>query len=227
MADIGDRSTIPLKERRTHPRFKITATVEITDEQSGAIVEARLTNLGLGGCQVETKERFAIGTEVRIFVSREKTNFHARARVVCTAPGETIGLLFTAMEPNQFHIMQTWIETTREAQWLAFHRRRSQRVVMQLPVRVSGYNAQGSQFVEEAVTEIVSAHGALILLNAPVAKGQRLVLTNPRSKASIECAVVYFGHSGADQRRQVGLNFALHSADFWQIRFPPAVPSQR
>jgi len=226
MANIGERfGDVPLKERRAHPRYRIAAAVEITDEQSGKIVHARLANLGLGGCQVETKEPFALGSEVKISATREKTNFRAKARVVYTAPGQAMGLLFTSMEPTQLRVVETWLETTQETQWLAFHRRRSQRVVMQLSVRVSGQNSVGTKFTEDTVTEIVSSHGALILLGAAVGRGQRLVLTNPRTHASLECTVVYFGHAGVDHRRQVGVNFALQNPDFWQIRFPPAVSS--
>jgi len=228
MSDVGDRSPgAPRKERRAHPRFRIAAAAEITEKQSGKIVDARLANLGMGGCQVQTKETFALGTEVNIYISREGTSFHAHARVVGTVPGETIGLLFTSIDPTQLRVVETWLETTQESQWLAFHRRRSQRVVMQLTVRVSGQDSLGSRFTEDTVTEIVSAHGALILLAASVSKGQRLVLTNPRTQASLECTVVYFGHVGADHRRQVGLNFSLQNPDFWQIRFPPAATSQR
>jgi hypothetical protein len=228
MADIVDRSaSILRKERRAHPRLRITAAVEITSEQSGKIVDARLANLGLGGCQVETKEPFDLGAEVNVTISREGASFQAQARVVCTVPGQAIGLLFTSIEPASLRTVETWLETTQESQWLAFHRRRSQRVVMQLSVRVSGKDNFGSPFTEDTVTEIVSANGALILLAAPVTKGQRLVVTNPRTQTSLECAIVYFGHVGTDHRRQVGLNFALQDPDFWQIRFPPAATSPR
>ena len=228
MADIVDRSTSILrKERRAHPRYRVTGAVEITDEQSGKIIDARLANLGLGGCQVETKVSFNLGTEVNLTISREGTKFQAQARVVCTVPGQAVGLLFTSMESEQSRIVETWLESTQEAQWLAFHRRRSQRVIMQVSVRVSGKDNFGSPFTEETVTEIVSAHGALILLAAAVSKGQRLVLSNPRTGTSLECTIVYFGHAGSDHRRQVGLNFALENAKFWQIRFPPAATPQR
>ena len=228
MPDITDPTSCPPQtERRAHPRFRVAATVEITNERSGQTVAGRLADLGLGGCQVETSETFPLGTTVAISMTREGTAFRAQARTVYALHGKAVGMLFTSMDPAHRRVLETWLATLRETQFLALHRRRSQRVVIQVQVRVSGKNTLDSQFTEEAVTEIISAHGALILLAASVTKGQRLVLANPRTQASMECTVVYFGQSKPDKRRQVGLSFAIQTPGFWKINFPPAPSPQR
>src|SRR5207245_10235470 len=55
-------------------------------------------------------------------------------------------------------------------------RRRSQRVLMQVGVRVSGADALGNNFEEYTETLAISAHGALILLANSVTRNANDVL---------------------------------------------------
>src|SRR5437879_2981864 len=54
------------------------------------------------------------------------------------------------------------------------NQRRSQRILLSVPLRVSGKRANGTPFVEHTKTLIVSAHGALLQLKEPVQDGQAL-----------------------------------------------------
>ena len=93
---------------------------------------------------------------------RALESFEARARVVYIQPGKGMGLMFTAVEPEQLGTLNTWIAESRETSWLAANRRRSQRVLMKIPVRVSGQAGAALLFEEETHTLAISAHGALI-----------------------------------------------------------------
>jgi len=75
-----------------------------------------------------------------------------------------MGLVFTDIETGQLGILETWLAESRETSWLAANRRRSQRVLMTIPVRVSGKTGAGSPFEEATHTRAISAHGALILV---------------------------------------------------------------
>ena len=66
-----------------------------------------------------------------------------------------------------------------ERKWLASSRRRSQRVMVSIPVQVEAKNSAGLDLVEETKTVSVSAHGALLRLEMPVTKGQTVILRNP------------------------------------------------
>src|SRR5436305_14906846 len=55
-------------------------------------------------------------------------------------------------------------------------RRRSQRVLMQVPVRIRGKNAQGAEFDEHTETLAINAHGALILLTARLTSGAAVLM---------------------------------------------------
>lgn len=110
--------------------------------------------------------------------------------------------------------MQTWASSGPESS-----RRRSQRVVLSIPVTVSGETAQGP-FTEKTQTLVINAHGALITLAAKIVQGQKLRLksaTNPETQA---CSVVFVGPS-VEGKTQFGVEFSAAAPNFWQIAFPP------
>jgi hypothetical protein len=99
-------------------------------------------------------------------------------------------------------------------------RRRSMRVLLSVPVNVSGKTAENQDFKEETRTLVVNAHGALISLAAHVAAGQSITLSNKATQQSIECKVVHLGNAQGG-KTQLGVEFVKPSARFWQIDFPP------
>jgi hypothetical protein len=99
-------------------------------------------------------------------------------------------------------------------------RRRSMRVLLSVPILVSGKTANNQDFKEETRTLVVNAHGALIALAAQVAAQQNVTLSNKATQQSIDCRVVHLG-SAQGGKTQVGLEFVKPSGKFWQIDFPP------
>ena len=98
-------------------------------------------------------------------------------------------------------------------------RRRSQRVILSLPITVrSEDSSPESSFLEETQTLVVNEHGALIALESKVETGQTLRLFNPATNLEQACMVSYVG-SPADGTTQVGLKFLAPSPDFWSITF--------
>ena len=99
-------------------------------------------------------------------------------------------------------------------------RRRSMRVLLSVPIIVSGKNANDQDFKEETRTLVVNAHGALIALEAHVVAQQNVTLSNKSTQQSIDCRVVHIG-SAQGGKTQVGVEFIKPSGKFWQIDFPP------
>src|SRR6267142_6577673 len=165
-------------DRRTHPRYEFTAAVEVIAAESGARIETRVRDLSQQGCYVDTNKPLPLGTVTDVRITKGSQLFEARARVVYSRAGKGMGLVFTAIEQEQRDTLATWLAESRETSWLAANRRRSQRVLMTIPVRVSGQNVLGSPFEEETHTRAISAHGALILVSTQVYRGQRLTLSN-------------------------------------------------
>ena len=99
-------------------------------------------------------------------------------------------------------------------------RRRSQRVLMQVSVRVHGIDTQGKPFDEEADTLAINAHGALVLLQARLTSGSLLTLRNNTTKEEQECHVVFLGPVRGN-KAEIGLEFSARRPQFWRVAFPP------
>jgi PilZ domain len=207
-------------DRRTHPRYAFTAPVEILVAESDARIKTRVRDLSQQGCYVDTDSPLALGTATNVRITKGAKSFEARARVVYNQPSKGMGLMFTALEPEQLGTLDTWIAESRETSWLATNRRRSQRVLVKIPVRVSGQVGVGSQFEEETYTLAISVHGALIVVAAPMYRGQRFTLSNPQTKAALECVVVHIDRFPGEQIH-VGVEFMLPNPTFWRVAFPP------
>ena len=214
-------STAPAgADRRTHPRYEFAAAVEVVAAESGARIETRVRDLSQQGCYVDTSDALALGTVTDVRITKGAQLFEAHARVVYSRASKGMGLVFTAIEPGQLGILETWLDESRETSWLAANRRRSQRVLMTLPVRVSGKSRAGSTFEEETHTRAISAHGAAILVSTQVYRGQRLTLSNVQTKAALECVVAHIDRHQSDHP-QVGVEFILPNPIFWHVAFPP------
>jgi hypothetical protein len=99
-------------------------------------------------------------------------------------------------------------------------RRRSQRVLMQVAVRIRGHDTQGKVFEEETSTLAINAHGALIPLQARVTSGCKVFMKHNATLQEQECHVVFLGpvRSG---KSEVGLEFTMACPTFWRVAFPP------
>ena len=183
-------------------------------------MEGRVRDLSEKGCFVDTGTPLPLGTVATLKITKDTTSFNAHVRVVYSEVRKGMGLLFTSVEGNQRFVLDTWLDSSRESSWLVANRRKSQRLHVQLRVRVSGKTATGSPFEEEACTRTVSAHGALVMITAPLKRGQRLSLLNVRTQSDCECVVAHVGESQGDQV-EIGVAFLLPNPKFWHVNFPP------
>jgi hypothetical protein len=104
--------------------------------------------------------------------------------------------------------------------------RRSERVLLDVPVVVCGKSIDQLAFEEETFTVTVNAHGALLMLASPVGLGQQVRLINQASHEEREARVSYRGanHAGLSQ---VAVEFAKPCPGFWPVSPPPSSwPSQ-
>jgi len=207
-------------DRRNHPRYAFNAGVEVVAAEPGARIKTRVRDLSQQGCYVDTASPLALGTETDVRITKGAQSFEARARVVYIQPGKGMGLMFTVVPSGQLTTLDRWIAESRETSWLAANRRRSQRVLMKLPVRVAGQIGAAESFEEDTHTLAISAHGAMLVVEAPVYRGQHFTLLNIQTKASLECIVVHVDRFPG-QPVQVGAEFLLPNPTFWRVAFPP------
>jgi len=207
-------------DRRTHPRYAFAAVAEVVAAGSGARTNVRVRDLSEQGCYADTDSPLPLGTDTQVRITKRAESLQARARVVYNQPGKGMGLMFAALDPEHRETLDSWIAESRETSWLAANRRRSQRVLMKIPVRVSFHAGAVSLSEEETHTLAVSAHGALIALSAPLYRGQRLTLSNVQTKGSLECVVAHIDHFPGEPIK-AGVEFLLPNPTFWHVAFPP------
>ena len=99
-------------------------------------------------------------------------------------------------------------------------RRRSQRMLMQVALRLRGVDAQGQDFEEYTETLAINAHGALVLLAARVTSGGVIKLKNVKTEEEQECHVVFLGPVRGG-KAEIGLEFTVPRPAFWRVAFPP------
>ena len=99
-------------------------------------------------------------------------------------------------------------------------RRRTVRVPFQLPLIVQFHNTEGELIQLKAHTQALGAHGALMLLDAPVKPGQTIHLFNDVTSESIQCYVTSVREKR--DRRYIGIGFSCPNSDFWHMIFPAA-----
>jgi hypothetical protein len=74
-------------DRRNTDRHSFTASAEVVELSSGAKFSARTTDLGPGGCFVDTMVPFPVGANVRVNVRKGKTQFDTPGMVVYSQAG--------------------------------------------------------------------------------------------------------------------------------------------
>ena len=114
----------------------------------------------------------------------------------------------------------TTIATERPAYTLDPGRRRSMRVLLSVPIQVTGKDKEEKDFTEDTRTLVVNAHGALISLEAKVTPGQQITVANRSTRKTMDCRVVHLGSPNAG-KVQTGIEFVKPCGLFWQIDFPP------
>ena len=215
-------------DRRTDPRYKFAAKAEIVEDNSGKWIETYVNDLSRRGCYLSTDTPSPLNTATKVRITKGTESFEANARVVSTLAGKGMGLLFTDVDAEQQIILTAWLMGSSDHSWFGSNRRRSPRVLVRLPVRVSGKNSLGAQFEEETYTQTISAHGVSILLSAPMISGQPVDLSNSPSKEAVHCTVAHIGEPQGNLLG-VGLTFVLPNQYqlLWQATFPLSEWSKR
>ncbi len=99
-------------------------------------------------------------------------------------------------------------------------KRRSARVVIEIPITVFAQDSSGKIFEEQTTTLTVSNHGACVILGADIDPQKPALLVNTKTRAEVQCRVAHRKDVG-NGRREVGFEFANPLPRIWGIGFPP------
>jgi hypothetical protein len=98
-------------------------------------------------------------------------------------------------------------------------RRRTMRVMLSIPLKVTGQSQTGEKFTILTQSHNVSLHGASLELDAGVVLGEILLLENEKTHERVEGKVVAIRRS-RDGKTYVGVEFTNPGSNFWHMAFP-------
>jgi len=96
-------------ERRGTNRHAITVVAEIVDIDSGARFATRTSDLGPGGCFVDSLTPFPIGSKVHVTVRHGDTDFKVGGAVVYSQVGLGMGIAFDEQTYEQRLDLEGWL----------------------------------------------------------------------------------------------------------------------
>ncbi len=96
-------------ERRAAGRHPFIAAAEVVEMGSTAVFSTRTTDLGPGGCFVDTLVPFSAGTRVHLTVREGQTDFAATGTVVYSQAGLGMGIAFDDLKPEQKRALAIWL----------------------------------------------------------------------------------------------------------------------
>jgi PilZ domain len=106
---IADSTEARPLERRRNPRYPFIADVQVLVPNSGIAVPGRTADLSSGGCYVDTINPLPPDTLVKVRLSKWDRSFEAQAKVVYSAVGMGMGLMFVAVDLEQRQTMESWM----------------------------------------------------------------------------------------------------------------------
>ncbi len=112
-------------------------------------------------------------------------------------------------------------ETVTQAEQV---KRRSQRLMLRIPIEVAGSGPDGVPFKEKTYTLTVNRHGAGIVLLTPVRLQSVLTITNTTNMRSSPFAVVTRIEKSTTGVPEWGIESAELDPNFWGINFPDDSP---
>jgi len=96
-------------KQRSVRRCALVASVEVTELRTGALLSARISELGVGGCYVDALNPFPEGALVGLRILRDQGVFQTKAKVVYCDSRFGMGLAFIELTPDQRSILENWL----------------------------------------------------------------------------------------------------------------------
>lgn len=97
------------REIRRTPRYAFIAVAELVDMKSGGRLSARVAELSLYGCYVDTLNTLAVGDDVGIKIFAESECFEANAKVIYAHPNLGMGLAFLEVSIKSWALLRRWL----------------------------------------------------------------------------------------------------------------------
>lgn len=96
-------------QKRSVRRCPFVATAEVNDVSTGTKLSARTSELGIGGCYVETLNPFPEGALVHLRILKDEGVFETKAKVVYCHSNCGMGLAFRDTTAQQRSLLEDWL----------------------------------------------------------------------------------------------------------------------
>lgn len=98
--------------------------------------------------------------------------------------------------------------------------RRTERVLLKIPIKVKGTTAEGKPFGENTFTLVINRHGARITLQTPLQPDARITITNLHNNHTSPFRVVARTGKSLGEGPEWGVECLEPDANIWGIYFP-------
>lgn len=105
------------ENRRRTPRYPFIATAELIEKGVQVALTARVTELSLYGCYVETVDPLAEGAEITIKLYANGKFFEAHAVIVYSQPKRGFGVCFRNVNPHFLTVLRQWLIEAAQAKF--------------------------------------------------------------------------------------------------------------
>jgi hypothetical protein len=106
-------------ERRRSTRHTVSAVVQVVDMRSGTRLTTRASDLGLGGCYVDTLTPLPVGTEVKLGLHKDKVLIELTGKIVYSHPGLGMGIAFVEAASEHRAALEEWLGTLSQTTYSA------------------------------------------------------------------------------------------------------------
>jgi hypothetical protein len=103
-------------------------------------------------------------------------------------------------------------------------KRRSERILLKIPVNVAGIDAYGKSFEELTFTLSINRDGAFLWIRNSLREGDNITVTNLGTRKSCAFRLRESDKNPSSEFMAWGIECLEPNANFWQIRFPDKPP---
>lgn len=97
------------EERRRTPRYPFAGAVEMRQGTSEDKITAKVTQLSMNGCYVETVNPYPVGTPLGVKVFTPTEFFEGQASVIYVEENIGMGLMFRETKPYYLMVLRKWL----------------------------------------------------------------------------------------------------------------------
>ena len=97
-------------ERRSSQRRSIHSTVQYFDSQSAGRTRARISDLSVTGCYIDTLNPLPLGSKIHLTLKPSGESMEVLAEVVSSSPNMGMGVRFLELTPEQKARLGEWME---------------------------------------------------------------------------------------------------------------------